>query len=270
MALTDEAERVGSHWREYAAEALGLGLFLLAVGGFVTLLEYPQSALHRALPWPLLRRVLGGLFVGLSLASIVYSPLGMRSGAHLNPGVTLVYWRMGKVHPRDALLYVLAQFTGGVLGLLSLVAIVGSPFVAPPVRAIVTVPGMRGVAVAFAAELVMAFGLMLLVLVASNHPRLHKRTGLFAGALVAAYVVLAAPISGMSLNPARTFASALAAQYFRFLWIYFVAPPLGMLLAGALYQRVLRRPVFCAKLNHTGHVPCIFDCGYRRAGMRPA
>jgi aquaporin Z len=263
-------ERLRSHWREYVAEALGLGLFLLAVGGFVTLLEYPHSALHRALPWPLLRRALSALFVGLCLVSIVYSPLGKRSGAHLNPAVTMVFYRMGKVRPGDAVLYVLAQFTGGTLGLLCLAAIAGSPFTAPPVRAIATLPGSRGIAVAFAAELVMAFGMMLLVLIASNQPRLHKRTGLLAGALVTTYIVLAAPLSGMSINPARSFASALAAQYFQFLWLYFAAPTLGMLLAGELYKRVLRRPVFCAKLNHTGRAPCIFDCGYRRTGMRPA
>jgi aquaporin Z len=258
------------HWREYLAEAVGLGLFLLGVGSFATLLHYPGSPLHQALPWPLLRRAVVGLFVGLSVVAIVYSPLGRRSGAHLNPAVTLTFFRLGKVHGRDAIFYVLAQFTGGALALTLLAAILGPTFSAEPVLALVTRPGARGAAVAFVAELVMAFGMMLLVLVATNRKSLARVTGVLAGALAATYIVVAAPLSGMSINPARSFASALAAQFFHLLWIYFTAPPLGMLLAADLYRRWLShgRPAICAKLDHTDRYHCIFKCGYR-AGMRP-
>jgi aquaporin Z len=258
------------HWREYLAEALGLGLFLLGVGSFATLLTYPGSPFHQALPWPLLRRTLLGLFVGLSLVAIVYTPLGGRSGAHLNPAVTLTFFRLGKVHGRDAVFYVLAQFTGAALALSLLTAVLGPTFSAEPVLALVARPGARGAAVAFVAELVMAFGMMLLVLIATNRRRVARLTGVLAGTLAATYVVLAVPLSGMSINPARSFASALVAQYFHLLWIYFTAPPLGMILAGELYRRWLGRgrPAICAKMNHTERYYCIFECGYR-AGMRP-
>jgi aquaporin Z len=268
-AANEEGLSWWAHWREYLAEALGLAFFLVAVGAFVTLLEHPRSPAHLGMKPPWLGSVLVGLFVGLTLIAIVYSPIGKRSGAHINPALTLVFHVLGRVRRRDAIFYVLAQFAGGTLGLLALSAILGKAFTAPPVRAIVTQPGMKGVAAAFGAETAMAFGMMMLVLLASNDRRLHRHTGLLAGALAAVFIVIATPISGMSINPARSFASALAARSFAFLWIYFTAPPLGMLLAAALYRGVLGRPVLCAKLNHTGRAYCLFDCGYRRLGISP-
>jgi aquaporin Z len=134
------------------------------------------------------------------------------------------------------------------------------------VNFIATVPGSPGAAAAFAAEAAMSFGLMLTVLFISSHPRLSGYAGLAAGALVAAFIVVEAPLSGMSLNPARTLASAVFAHTFDSLWIYFSAPPLGMLLAAELFAR---RPwglgVRCAKLHHVAGDPCIFRCGYRPA-----
>jgi aquaporin Z len=258
------------HWREYLAEAVGLGLLLLGVASFTTLLQHPGSPLYEALPSPLLRRALVGLFAGLSIVAIVYSPLGRRSGGHLNPAITLTFLRLGKVRGRDAIFYMLAQFTGGALALVLLAAILGPAFSAEPVLAIVTRPGARGPAVAFVAELVMAFGMMLLVLFATNRKRLAHLTGVLAAALAGTYIVVAAPLSGVSINPARSFASALAAQFFHLWWIYFTAPPIGMLLAAELYRRRLShgRPAICAKLDHTDRYHCIFECGYR-AGMRP-
>jgi len=111
---------------------------------------------------------------------------------------------------------------------------------------------------------VLTFVLMTVILHASNHVRLAAWTGVFAGLLVASYISLEAPISGMSLNPARTLATAVNAQDWTALWIYCTAPPLGMLLAAELYVR--RRghaTVCCAKLHHRTSQPCIF-CGHRR------
>jgi len=106
-----------------------------------------------------------------------------------------------------------------------------------------------------------------MVLCASNTRALAPYTGLLAGALVATYITFEAPVSGMSMNPARSFASALAADSWSSLWIYFVAPPLGMLAAGEIYVRLRGvRRVFCAKLNHSGSAPCIFLCRHSELG----
>jgi len=81
------------------------------------------------------------------------------------------------------------------------------------------------------------------------------------GALVAAYITLEAPISGMSMNPARSFASAVPASHWADLWIYFTAPLIGMLSAAEFFLRT-KGPahVLCAKLHHENSKRCIF-CG---------
>ena len=108
---------------------------------------------------------------------------------------------------------------------------------------------------------------MLTVLIASNNHKLGRFTGLFAGALVATYITIEAPFSGMSMNPARTFGSALPAQVWTALWVYFTAPVLGMLLAAESYLRLTgSHEVFCAKLHHHNDKRCIFRCGYSLMG----
>jgi aquaporin Z len=97
---------------------------------------------------------------------------------------------------------------------------------------------------------------MLMVLLISNHARLNRFTGIFAGTLVASYILVEAPLSGMSMNPARTFGPSVVGGMARGLWLYFVAPPLGMLAAAEVYTRLKGRAVRCAKLQHT--LPCIF------------
>jgi len=84
-----------------------------------------------------------------------------------------------------------------------------------------------------------------------------------AGLLVACYITLEAPLSGMSMNPARSFGPALLAGTAGSLWIYFTAPLAGMLAAAELFVRVRgRRRVRCAKLHHPLNVRCIFNCGF--------
>jgi aquaporin Z len=103
---------------------------------------------------------------------------------------------------------------------------------------------------------------MLTVLMTSNARRLAPVTGLAAGVLVATFITFEAPFSGMSMNPARSTASALFAGGGG-LWIYFTAPPLGMLAAAEVFLRTHGRArVRCAKLHHSPGSPCIFHCGY--------
>jgi aquaporin Z len=117
--------------------------------------------------------------------------------------------------------------------------------------------------VAFAAEAAISFGLMLVVLIVSNHTKLNAWTGVFAGALVAAYITVEAPLSGMSMNPARSFASALPAHLWSGFWVYLTAPFVGMLLAAECYVRFPgTRRVLCAKLHHDNDERCIFCCSY--------
>jgi aquaporin Z len=105
---------------------------------------------------------------------------------------------------------------------------------------------------------------MSVVLAVSDRPRLAPLTGICAGALVAAYITFESPISGMSMNPARSFASAVTADLWTAFWIYLTAPAIGMLFAAELRLRLSPRPVRCAKLHHANSRRCIFRCGYAR------
>jgi aquaporin Z len=240
-----------------------LGLFMVAACGFATLLEHPASPVHQALPDGAVRRLAMGLAMGLTAIGLIYSPWGQHSGAHMNPSLTLAYLRLGKIARGDALGYVVGQFCGGVLGVLAMRAALGMLVAHPAVRFAATAPGPGGTATAFIAELVISFLLMTVVLVASNSARLSRWTPLLCGALVATYIALEAPLSGMSMNPARSFASALAAWQWGALWVYFTAPPVGMLAAGEAYLRLRGAPrVLCAKLAHHSTRPCIFRCNF--------
>ncbi|HNI07941.1 MAG TPA: aquaporin [Thiobacillaceae bacterium] len=258
------AASLGAHWPEYLMEAAELGLFMVSACLCVALVEHPASPVRQALDDGLLRRALIGLAMGITAVAIVHSPLGRRSGAHFNPAVTLTFWRLGKIEAWDALFYCLAQCLGGVLGVIVSLLLLGQPVVADPsVNYVVTVPGGSGRGVAFVAEAAMSFVLMLTVLTVSNRRHLNRYTALFAGSLVALFITLEAPLSGMSMNPARTLGSAWPAQVWTALWLYLTAPPLGMLLAAELYVR--RRgvqAVLCAKLHHDNPHRCIFRCGY--------
>src|SRR5262249_18430338 len=118
-----------------------------------TLLDYPGSPVHRAIGSAELRRALGGIAMGLTAIALIYSPWGQRSGAHMNPAVTLTFLRLGKIHAWDAFFYVIAQFLGGTVGVLLTAALLGSHFTEPPVSYVATLPGQHGLLVAFAAEL---------------------------------------------------------------------------------------------------------------------
>ncbi|KRT63068.1 MAG: major intrinsic protein [Candidatus Dadabacteria bacterium CSP1-2] len=253
---------LSQHWPEYLIEASGLGLFMISACFFGFFLEHPDSPVHQTLPDPFLRRVLMGIAMGLTAVGIIYSPWGKQSGAHINPSVTLTFFRLGKVKFWDASFYIIAQFVGAVIGVLIASTLMGQLISHPAVNYVATVPGMVGNGIAFIAELIISFILMFVILIVSNTNDIARYTGLFAGVLVAVYISLEAPISGMSMNPARSFGSAFHAQLWNFLWIYFTAPPIGMLLAAEVYLRTWgSNRVSCAKLHHQNDKRCI-HCGY--------
>jgi len=249
------------HWPEYFMEAALLGAFMVSACVFGALYEFPLSPVRQAIASPLLRRLLMGLTMGVTAIGIFYSPWGKRSGAHINPAVTLTFFRLGKIKPWDALFYGAAQFLGAALAVYLVAAFMAKQLADPAVRYAATVPGPQGPWVALLAEFLMSVGMMSAVLHFSNRPALGRYTGLIASLLVAAYISVEVPFSGMSINPARTFGSALPAGIWDGFWIYLAAPPLGMLAAAETYLwRRGRTEVKCAKLHHDNDQRCIF-CG---------
>lgn len=252
-----------AHWPEYLIEAWALGMFMIAAGSITTLFDHPSSPVSGALRDGDVRRALVGACMGLTAMALIYSPWGKRSGAHMNPAVTLAFVRLGHVARWDAFFYIVAQFVGGTLGVLLVLITLGDAFAQPPVRYVATVPGAYGVTVALIAEFVISFVMMTTILHLSNSQRLMRYTGICAGILVATWITVEGPLSGMSMNPARTFASALPGNVWTAFWIYALAPIVAMQAAAALFVwRRGRDAVKCSKLMHTDDQRCI-HCGYR-------
>jgi len=242
-------------------EGAELGVFMISAALFVALLYHPASPAVRWLPNEIVRRVLTGIAMGLTASAIVYSPWGKQSGAHFNPCVTLTFWRLGKTAGWDAIFYIAAQFAGAVAGVLVAATLLGELIRHPSVNYVATLPGASGTSVAFVAELLISFGLMSVVLIVSNRPSVAWLTGVCCGAMVATYISIEAPLSGMSMNPARSFGPAAASHMWSGFWVYCVAPPFGMLAAAETHVRCKgTAAVACAKLHHENDKRCIF-CG---------
>jgi aquaporin Z len=252
-----------THWPEYLMEAACLGLFMVSACSFTILLQHPASVVRQMIPNDFVRRMLTGVAMGATAISLIYSAWGRQSGAHLNPSVTLTFLRLGKIGPWDAVFYLVAQFVGGVAGVMLSALVWGEAIAHQNVRYAATIPGNR-TAIAFVAEFAISFLMMTMVLNVSNSARIARFTGVFAGALVATYIALESPLSGMSMNPARTFASAFSGRLWSSIWIYFTAPPMGMLLASEFYLRLRgKNSVLCAKMHHDARSRCIFRCAYK-------
>lgn len=254
-------DAVATHWPEYLIEGSLLGIFMIAACVAVVIVQHPRSPVAGAVRCSHRRRLVIGGLMGLTAVALIYSPWGQRSGAHMNPGTTLTYLVLGKVQPWDAVFYIAAQFGGGFLGVWFASLMLGHLVAHGTVHYAATLPGPHGPRAAWLAEFAIAFGLMSMVLWSTNHAATAPFTGVFAGTLVATYIAIEAPISGMSMNPARTLGSAIPARAFRGLWIYFTAPPLAMLSAAGLYVAIAgHKCVYCAKMDHSGHANCIFNC----------
>jgi aquaporin Z len=211
------------------------------------------------------RSILMGTAIAMTTFLIIRSPFGRRTGAHLNPAVTLAFLWLGRVHRWDAACYIAAHFAGAVTGVLVARQILGPRLSAAPVRYMVTLPGSHGAPMAFFGECLLSAVLMGVVLYASNHRLLARFAPLFVALLTVSYFVLSPSLSGYSVNPARSFSSALFAWIWQGIWIYFVAPCLGMLTAAWVYVRSMGpNRIYCAKVFHDLRSTCPFPCRFER------
>jgi aquaporin Z len=256
------AEGLRRHWRLYVYEGAELAWFMVAACVATVVLFGAESPVLHWVPSAALRRLLMGLAMGATAVMIIHSPMGKRSGAHFNPAITLTYLRLGKIGVWDAVWYVVGQFVGGVAGVGVSALMLGKLLAQPSVEYAVTVPGIGGTAGAFGAELFMAVLLMGVVLWTTNRPRYARFTSWAVGLLIVNYIFFFAPVSGFSINPARTVGSAVFAGIWTAWWVYFVAPLVGMLGAAEVYVRSYGiGRVLCAKLHPSPSVLCPFECG---------
>lgn len=241
------------NWVHYIQEALGLGIFMASACFFSAILFSPKSAWYTAVPHMAIKNVLMGIAMGGTALLIFYSPLTAPSGSQINPAVSLSFLRAGKMCRFDVMFYIIFQLLGGTVVVYVMQLLLGKLLTELPVNSAVTVPGRYGYAAAAITELLIAFVTMSMVLLTSHHEKLKKYTRLFAGCLVCTWVIVAGPISGFGMNPARSFASAFPAHTWTAFWIYLFIPFIGMLSATEVFlliqKRKLSRPNFWALKN---------------------
>lgn len=163
---------------------------------------------------------------GLVVMAMVYA-FGDVSGAHINPAVTIAFWVSKRFPGKEVLPYVLAQIVGAALASAVLLYLfpldttsLGSTFVSGEVLQ------------SFVFEVVITFILMLtIIMVATGSKEVGTLAGIAIGAIVAVLALLAGPITGASMNPARSLGPALVSGNLQNVWVYIAAPILGALLA---------------------------------------
>jgi aquaporin Z len=257
------AEALQRHWKEYLMEATELGMLMFCICLIGALLYSSASPISRLALATTDKAFLMGVVVAFATCLIIRSPFGRRTGAHFNPAITLAYFYLGRIHRWDALHYVASQFIGALAGVFVAHQILGESLSATPVCYVITTPGDYGSFIAFVAEFVLSGLLMSVVLFATNHRRLARFSPLLVGLVTVFYYALCPSLSGYSVNPARSFSSAVFAWSWQGIWIYFVAPCLGMLAAASIYVRSEgRQKVYCAKVFHDLQSTCPFPCNF--------
>jgi aquaporin Z len=264
------ADAYKTHWREYLMESAELAILMFCICLFGTLIYSGESPLD---PFALSRTVKGflmGVAIAISTFVIIRSPLGRRSGAHFNPAISLAYFYLGRMHRWDAFYYVGFQFTGAVTGVFVAHHVFGESLSGPPVCFVITIPGDYGTFVAFLAELVLSGLLMGVVLFTTNRKSLARFSPVVVALVTVFYYGLCSSLSGFSVNPARSFSSAIFAGIWQGIWVYFTAPVVGMLAAATLYVRSEgRQNLYCAKVFHDLETTCPFACNIHRLYRQP-
>jgi len=257
-----------ANWRIYAIEAALLGTFMLSACSFTVALEHPGSLIRQSIDSTLIRRTLMGLAMAATALCLIYSPWGRRSGPHMNPAMTLSFLRLGRINIADACFYIAGQFIGATVGVFVMSLAVRMLVSHPSVMYAATRPG-KSLFAAWVAEFCIAFITMSVVMASNKRPRLAPFTGCLAAALVATYITFEAPFSGMSLNPARSFGSAVFAHTLDTIWLYLTAPVAGMF-AGIELHRALtsEHHRLCGKLTHSRTVECFIPCNCLKEGNR--
>jgi len=206
-----------------AAEALGVCLIVIFGAGAGVVSAYRDGAIsHEGI----------AACNGIVIMVLIYA-LGHVSGAHFNPGVTLAFTLTRHFQPKEVGPYWLAQLGGGIAGAAVLLAIVGD------VANLGTTLPSGTEAQSFATEVVLTFILMFVIMaVATDTRAVGQAAAIAIGATVGLDILLGGPISGGSMNPARSFGPAIVAGELTSLWVYVLAPPAGALLGALAYQLV--------------------------------
>jgi aquaporin Z len=241
--------------RKLAAEFLGTAILVFAAVGTATLsFGFKFAGLS-----PSAGVVATALAFGVVLVAMVYA-IGPVSGCHINPAVTISFVASGRMRVLEGLGYWVAQVAGGIAGAYALYAVFeGSPLYAKSRQGLGTDGygaqsmihlGQRG---AFAAEVILTFIFVTVVLFATSRMALDRFAGIAIGLGLTLVHLIGIPLTGTSVNPARSIGPALVVGGVALsqLWLFIVAPLIGGVLAGAVYLLLLRPPEVPEQLEET-------------------
>ena len=223
----------------YIAELLGTLFLTFVVGVVVTLFVATTSQPQTGSDFAVVGLVHAFVLFGLIIT------FGAVSGGHFNPAVTVAAAALRRIDPLDAVVYILAQLSGGVLGALLTKALLSDEGEAGGYGAVDVSPLLSG---DFPGMIVEALGTFLLVLVicaVAFNPRARAEWAPLAiGTTLGFAVMIFGPLTGAAFNPARWFDPALIGDQFGGTWPYLVGPLLGALVAAAVYRFVIAGPQY--------------------------
>ncbi|HEU5155229.1 MAG TPA: aquaporin, partial [Gemmatimonadales bacterium] len=212
--------RDSDRWRRALAEGIGTFFLVLIGPGAVMVDAYTHGALG---PTGI------ALAFALVIVAMVYT-LGHLSGAHINPAVTLAFWSVGRFSGREVASYVMAQCAGAILASVVLRFVLGS---IGDLGA--TLPHV-GLARSFLIEWLFSFALMLVIMAVATDSRVANGTAGVAVGFTVGFCALLGPLTGASMNPARSLGPAVVGNIWSGHWIYWLAPITGMMAAGRTYN----------------------------------
>ena len=244
----------GWHLIAWGCELAGTAILLLGGLSAVFLDFGAHSPVTPLLPSISARLLLTGLLFAGTGSLVAISPIGRRSGAHLNPAVTLAFFTQRKLHHHDLAGYIAAQLLGAVAACAVLRLAWGPTARGPRLGSTQPGDGLNPWQ-ATGIEAVMTAALVLMIFFLNSHRRTARWTPLGNWILVATLVWQVAPYTGTSLNPARSIGPALLAPDTANLWVYLVGPPAGALLAAAIFSQFKDTHTLTAKLFHDVRYP---------------
>ena len=246
----------GWHPVDWGCEFIGTAFQLFVGFGAVAVFESTRSPLRSALPAGA-RLVLIGVCFGLLAAAVAISPVGRRSGAHLNPAVTFGFFLRGHTSGRDSLGFAGAQTAGALVAAAGFSAAWGGW--AATVHTARTQPttGMSGWGTA-GIEAALTCGLLLTVFTMVSSARTARWTPAVVTGVLAGLIWAGAPYTGASMNPSRTVGPDVVTAYFPSLWSYLVGPMAGAAAAAGIYALASsQRRTLTAKLFHDSGYPSV-------------
>ena len=208
--------------KKYLAELIGTFILVFTGTGAIVINELYGSVTHLGV----------GFTFGLVVMALIFS-LGEISGAHINPAVSIAFWVAKRMDRKDVLLYIFFQIIGAFLASFTI------KMLFPESNLLGATLPIGSWEQSFILEFILTFILMFVILQVSTG---NKETGTMAavsiGAVVGLEAIFAGPVSGASMNPARSIAPAVMSGHISYLWLYVVATSLGAIASVAVYRLI--------------------------------